>query len=492
MNTGRPGQGSINLDMAGVGSLGRWLAEGSLNSRSLVTACLERIDVRDLPFGAIRMIVDDAVAQAEASDEHRRRHGPRSPLEGIPVILKDNIDVAGLPTTAGSLALAGSVPDRDAHLVTRLRESGAVIVAKANLSELANFLTEGMPSGYSSLGGQVLNPYDLALTPSGSSSGSAAAVALGLAPLAVGTETDGSIISPAVHQSLVGLKPTLGLVSRRGIFPIAPSQDTAGPMAGGVADAAALLAVMAGTDADDPATAGAEETATRLGSLRLDPSVLSRSGLGLVAVRGKEGDAPSRPLIEDEAAALERAGGHLRDVELPAQNFEDELFVLRYEFAPAVTAYFAGWPASGGPRSLAEVAAWNRAHPDVALKFGQTHVDAALAIDHTAQRDDYLEARRRDQAAAAEALESAMAGLDVLIFRGDEGAGWAARSGWPSVCVPTGYSARSRRPRGVTLVGRAWTDDHLLSVAAGVEAACGRRRPPSQINPAVFHRLKGS
>jgi len=479
----------INLDTASVASLVGLLSEGGLTSQELVAACLGRIEGFGFPFGAIRMVMADAMAQAEVSDEHRRRYGPRGPLEGIPVILKDNIDVAGLPTTAGSLALADSVPERDAHLVSRLRQGGAVILAKANLSELANFLTEGMPSGYSSVGGQVLNPYDLALTPSGSSSGSAAAVALGLAPLAVGTETDGSIISPAVHQSLVGVKPTQGLVSRRGIFPIAPSQDTAGPMARSVADAAALLGVLSGFDPTDPATAAADDLGARLRSFVPDPRVLSQAGLGLVAVGGADGTAPSRPMSEEEAAALEEAGGRLRDVELPTRSFEDELFVLRYEFAPAVRAYFAGWPPSGGPRSLGDVAAWNRAHAEDSLKFGQTHVDAAMAIDHAAEQARYLEARQRDRSAAVEALETALSGLGVLIFRGDEGAGWAARSGWPSVCLPTGYSPRSRRPRGITLVGRAWTDDHLLSVAAGIELACGQRRPPAEINPAVFRAL---
>ncbi|HUC12879.1 MAG TPA: amidase family protein, partial [Acidimicrobiales bacterium] len=238
-----------------VAELGQAMSEGTTTSVRVVRSRLTRIERLDPLFGAIRVVMPDAIEQAEASDRYRSRHGPRSPLEGIPVVIKDNIDVAGQPTTAGAVALAASTAAADAHLVRRLREAGAVILAKSNLSELANFLTDGMPSGYSSLGGQVLNPYDLALTPSGSSSGTAVAVALDMATIGVGTETDGSIISPAVHQSLVGIKPTLGLISRDGILPISPSQDTAGPMARTVADAAALLLAMAGPDpADEAAT----------------------------------------------------------------------------------------------------------------------------------------------------------------------------------------------------------------------------------------------
>lgn len=445
----------------------------------------EAIRRYDVLFGAIRRLVPDALEQAEASDELIRDGHLRSPLEGVPVIVKDNIDVSGLSTTAGALALAGSVPSGDAHVVERLRAAGAVILAKANLSELANFLTEGMASGYSSLGGQVLNPYDLSVTPSGSSSGSAAAVALGYAPLAVGTETNGSIISPSVHQSLVGVKPTLGLVSRHGIFPIAPSQDTAGPMSTTVAGAAALLAAMAGPDHRDAATVGPDSEARRvaneLADWAPDPDALRSVRLGLVATR--EG---ARPVPGELVSALTAAGATVEDVSLPGATWDDQLFVLRYEFAPAVDAYFSDWPAGIPIRSLAALQEWNLAHADVALKFGQTQVDAAVAIDHEAERDRYLEARRRDVSTTVAALEEAMSSCDVLVFRGDDGADWAARPGWPSVTVPIGYSPRSRRPRAVTLVGRPWTDAALLTVAAAVEATCGHRLPPREVNPAIF------
>lgn len=470
-----------------VAELGQAMSEGTTTSRQLVDSCVARIERLDPLFGAIRALVPDAIEQAETSDQHRSEHGPRSPLEGIPVVIKDNIDIAGQPTTAGAAALAASMAAADAHLVRRLRDAGAVIIAKANLSELANFLTDGMPSGYSSLGGQVLNPYDLALTPSGSSSGTAVAVALGMAPIGVGTETDGSIISPAVHQSLVGIKPSLGLISRDGILPIAPSQDTAGPMAPTVADAAALLVAMAGPDPADEAT---RATPADLDSLRTwapKPDCLRGGRLVLIRPDSTAADTEiRRPVEEGVAAVFEAAGAQLADATMPALARDDEMFVLHYEFAPAVDAYLARAGAAAPIKSLAELQAWNNLHAESALKYGQNHVDKALAIDHVATHDEYAEARRRDRDSVTAALDAALGDADVLLFRAEEGATWAARSGWPCISIPIGYSRRSRRPLGLSLVARAWTEHRLLSLAAAIEELCGLRSPPSEVNAAVF------
>jgi amidase len=463
------------------------MSEGTTSSVRVIRSHLSRIERLDPLFGAIRVVMPDAVEQAEASDQHRAQHGPRSSLEGIPVVIKDNIDVAGQPTTAGAVALADSTAAADAHLIRRLREAGAVILAKANLSELANFLTDRMPSGYSSLGGQVLNPYDLSLTPSGSSSGTAAAVALDMAPIGVGTETDGSIISPAVHQSLVGIKPTLGLISRDGILPISPSQDTAGPMARTVADAAALLVVMAGPD---PADEAATVTPKRLSALRSwvpEPDCLRGARLVLIRPDSPAADAESRrPTEEPVVAAFEAAGAEIVDATMPEIPRDDEMFVLHYEFAPAVDAYLARTGVAAPIKSLAELQAWNNNHAESALKYGQTHVDEALVIDHLGTLGEYTEARRRDRDRVTAALEAALDEADALIFRAEEGATWAARSGWPCISIPIGYSRRSRRPLGLSLVARPWTEDRLLSLAAAIEEACGFRLPPSEVNPAVF------
>ena len=461
---------------ASVADLSRGLADGTTTSRALVQACLDRIAVLDLRFGAVRCLAADALAQADDSDGVRRRGGPRSPLEGLPVLVKDNIDVAGLPTTAGTLALEHSYPAQDAPLVTRLRAAGAVIVGKTNLTELANFMTRDMPSGYSSLGGQVLNPYDTALTPSGSSSGSAAAVALGLCVVAVGTETDGSITSPAAHQSLVGLKPTLGMVSRTGVLPIAASQDTPGPLARTVADAAALLAVLAGPDPSDPATAQA-----RLADVALDAGALRGVRLGVVV-----GSEPSVRHAE-ALLALQRAGAVLVDVEVPEPDDTAELIVLTHELGRDIDSYLATLPREAPIRTLAALRDWNLEHPEQALKFGQTHVDAAVAIDHEATRAAYEGVRKGDLALTTTVLERALGdSLEALVFPGAEGCSWAARAGWPSIVIPAGYEPNDRRPVGLMLVSRPWTDARLLSLAFAYEQATLLRRSPQQVNPAAF------
>jgi amidase len=515
----------IELGSVTIGELELGLAAGRWTSRDLVDAHIEQAGRLDGPFGSLRCLVPDAREQAEASDRIRRQDGARSPLEGIPVLIKDNVDVAGLPTTAGALALEHSVPAGDAHLVTRLREAGAVILGKTNLSELANFLTDGMPSGYSSLGGQVFNPYDTALTPSGSSSGSAAAVALGLAPVSVGSETDGSITSPAEHQSLVGFKPTLGLVSRHGMLPIAPSQDTAGPLARTVTDAAALLAVIAGTDRSDPATSGAGPAAAAVRALALDPSALRGVRLGVVRIDGPPGGAgkpeggaaaggdpspaPDRgqaPGIGGDPApapdpgrqachlaaleALRAAGAITVDVSITALDEDDELAVLHYEFAPAVDRYLAALGPAAPVRTLADLRGWNLAHSDRALKFGQSHVDNALAVDHAAGRPAYEQARERDRLAAETGLLVALdAGVEALVFPGADGATWAARAGWPSVVIPAGYSSANRRPVGIMLVSPPWTDARLLNLAFALGRAHPVRRAPWDVNPAAFRSL---
>jgi amidase len=484
-----------DLDTATIADLRAALDGGNLTSRAVIEAHLAQIERLDSAFGAVRCVASDALDQADASDRIRREAGPRSPIEGIPVLIKDNIDVAGLPTTAGALALEHNRPRFDAPIVARLRAAGAVILGKTNLSELANFLTDDMPSGYSSLGGQVLNPYDTSITPSGSSSGSAVAAALGFAPLTIGTETDGSITSPAALQSLVGMKPTLGLVSRTGIVPIAESQDTAGPMTRTVADTAALLSAMAGPDPADAATDGGSAAADALRSLVLDPGALS--GVRLAVVRGgaenPEGDRPDqhRMAVHEAAlAALRAAGAATVDVELPEVGDDDELTVMRYEFAPGMAGYFERVGPDASMRSLADIQAWNRAHSDAALKFGQVQVDAAVAVDHETQRGAYREARARDLKVTTEALTAALGdGLECLVFPGAQGCGWAARAGWPSIVVPAGYAANNRRPVGVMLVGRPWTDARLLTLAYAAERVLPTRRPPRLVNPAMFRRV---
>jgi len=465
------GPGGLDLETAGVRDVTSAMAAGRLTAVELVHGYLARIEALDRrgpAVHAVRRVAPDAEEQAAALDRERAAGSTRGPLHGVPVMVKDNIDVAGLPTTGGALALEHSVPGRDADLVGRLRSAGAVVLGKTNLTELANFMTEGMPSGYSSLGGQVLNPYDVSRSPCGSSSGSGAAAALGLATVTVGTETDGSIICPADAQSLVGVKPTLGLVSGAGILPIATSQDCAGPMTRTVEDAAVLLAAMSGRD------------------LELSPDALRGARLVL--------PTPPDDLHEEDRAlldaALERAGGAgATVVEVAALAETDEMLVLHYEFARDVDAYLAGLPEGAPMRSLAEIARWNEDHASEALKYGQQHVLAALAVDHERDRPAYLAARARDRAVAGEHGIDAVLdahGADAVVTPSWHGSGVAARAGYPSVVVPAGYRPGNRAPYGIALLGRAGADAVLLSLALALEGLLDARRPVSQVNPALL------
>ncbi len=478
-------------DHASVADLAAGLAVGRWTSVSLVGVYRARIERLGPRFSAVRCLVGDCLEQATASDQVRAASGPRSLLEGIPVIVKDNIDVAGTPTTGGALALEHSVPATDATLVRRLRDAGAVILAKANLTELAGYFARDLPAGYSSLGGQVLNPYDTALTPSGSSSGSATAVALALAPVAIGTETDGSITSPSAHQSIVGLKPTVGLVSRSGIIPIAPSQDTAGPMAVSVQDAAALLAVMAGEDSADPATKGADATTSVLRGLELGRSALAGARLAVVTTVPDGNHRDDRQRHHDEVlGVLAAAGAATVEVTVEPLAQDDEMAVFTFEFVPALDRYLAGLGPEAPISSMAELRDWNAAHATEALKFGQLRINQALAVDHEADRADYEATRRRDKAAAEAALTSALEGdREAIVFPATQGTSLAARAGWPSIALPAGYLDSNRRPVGVTLVSRPWTEPRLLALADALERAHGVRRPPWEINPAIFREL---
>ncbi|MFF3254203.1 amidase family protein [Actinacidiphila glaucinigra] len=472
------------------------MASGRITSVSLTRAYLRRIEDLDVggpALNAVRCVNPAALEEAAAADARRAGGGPGGPLLGIPVLVKDNIDVLGMPTTACSVVLAGSYPAQDAPLVTRLRDAGAVILGKANLTEFANYLTVGMPSGYSSLAGQVLNPYDLSETPSGSSAGSGVAAAAGLAAVTLGTETDGSILSPASATSGVGVKPTLGLVSRTGIVPIASSQDTAGPMTRTVADAAALLTVVTGTDPEDPATAanpleGHDFTAD------LSPDALRGARIGVVAEQTPEDGTDERALWDAALDALARRGAELVDVGIEARRRYDVASpVLSHEFKRDLNAYLARLPEGAPVRTLADVIAHNEAHADLALKFGQTLALAAQARDlgpDSADTVEYKAARARDLAESKDRIDALMAEHDftALLFVNSGSSSIGAKAGYPSVTVPAGYLAANRRPFNITFLGRAWSEPLLLGYAYDYEQATRLRRPPSAVNPTMLRR----
>jgi amidase len=466
----------LDLETAGVAEVCAAMASGATTSVGLVEAYLDRIATLNPLVNAIRCLAPDAVERAAALDAERAEGRVRGPLHGVPVLVKDNIDVAGLPTTAGSLALEHSVPDRDAEVVVRLREAGAVVLGKTNMTEMANCMAHDMPSGYSALGGQVLNPYDLSRDPSGSSSGSGAAAALGLATVTVGTETEGSILSPSNYQSLVGLKPTVGLVPSGGILPIAVSLDCAGPMCRTVADAAALLGALAaerygGQSGPDPLRGVRLAVPPEPGNLHEQDQELFRAALDVLRERGAV-------LVEVR--------------ELPET---EQTPTALYEFALDVDAYLATLPDGAPIRTMRELVAWNEAHADQALKYGQALLEQALAVDHEAERATHQVLRAADVAVAGEhGIDATLSAANAvaLVFPGQAGAGFAARAGYPSMVVPAGYRRENRWPLGICLVGPSRSEGLLLSLGAAYEEAAQVRRPPSVVNPSLLAGVGGS
>lgn len=484
----------LSLEEATLESLQAGLVAGRWTAVELVKqhqARIRALDQRGPRLGAVLELNPEALAIATALDAERRDGQVRGPLHGIPVLLKDNIDTADrLHTTAGSLALGEApLPVRDAFLVARLRAAGAVILGKTNLSEWANFRSSRSSSGWSGRGGQTRNPHALDRSPSGSSSGSAVAVAAALCPVAVGTETDGSIVSPANACGIVGLKPTVGLVSRSGIIPISSTQDTAGPMARTVRDAALLLGVLAGPDPRDPAPDGArfEADYTRF----LVPNGLQGARLGVVknllGVHARV-DAVLRPALD----LLKAGGAELIEVELRSSAYDDaEYEVLLFEFKAGLEAYFAG--RGGAVRDLPSLMAFNQAHAKEELThFGQEILVQAQAkggLTDPAYRKalETCGQARRDitgllQRHNLQALVGPTGGPAWLIdhINGDSGSlsfsSPAAVAGCPHLTVPAGFAAGL--PLGLSFVAGPWQEGTLLRLGHAFEQAAKARRAP--------------
>jgi amidase len=480
----------VGVRDATVARLQQALNAGSLTSADLTAFYLDRIDRFNPELHAVISVSPDAPAQAAASDTARARGAARGPLEGILVLIKDNIAVAGRPATAGSPALA-SAESGDAFLVAGLRAAGAVILGKANLSEWANIRSPQSSSGWSTLGGQTVNPHGPGRNPSGSSSGSAAAVAAGLAPAAVGTETNGSIVSPASVCGVVGLKPTVGLVSRAGIVPISAVQDTAGPMTCCVADAAALLGPMAWPDPADPVTAKAGSRPADYTAF-LDPGALAGARLGIWRDGSKEAHPATAAVLDAAVARLRSCGAEIVDpVPLPGaeQVWEAELTALLHEFKHGLNAYLSALPGEH-PATLAELIDFNNRHAGrVLAHFGQEFFEQAEAISGDLSDAAYLAARGEAGRLAHAALDGALTGhrLDAVVsltagparltdhLLGDisefSTSGPAAVCGYPSVSVPAAQVAGL--PVGLLLAGPAWSEPRLLALAFAFEQAPG-------------------
>jgi amidase len=521
-----PAAETVPVADATIAELQQALAAGRTSATALTRAYLARIEAYDQAgprLNSVREVNPQALDIAARLDAPPRK--TRRPLEGVPILLKDNIATGDQQhTTAGALALAEARGKRDATLAKLLRRAGAVILGKANLTEFANIPAIDMPAGYSSLGGQVRNPYAPELddkgvpivSPGGSSSGSAAAVAAGLAAAAIGTETSGSLLSPANQSGLVTVKPTVGLISRAGILPIAHSQDTAGPLTRTVRDAAILLNVLAAADPADPATARLRRPADYLSGL--DRDGLKGARIGVPSDPSDPGNdvyyghlaAPAAAVMHTAIALIERQGATVVHANIPTAGWiggpGTEMAILNrnpespnkdqparrpvvfvYELKHDLDAYLRDWLTGAGVGSLAEVIAFNQAHADRALRFGQDTFLAAAATRGDLSEIEYRAAREMDLRAARDlGLDAYMDRhrLDAVLFPGVAGAAIAAKAGYPSVMVPAGFVVGVRDketpeyPYGATFTGRAWSEATLLRLAYAFEQASHARRPP--------------
>jgi amidase len=499
-----PAPASFDLEEATIAGLQQRMQSGQDTSRSLVDKYVARIEAVDRSGPALRSVIEinpEARAIADQLDTERKTRGPRGPLHGIPILIKDNIATADrMMTTAGSLALAGVAPPKDAFIVSRLRAAGAVILGKTNLSEWANFRSTHSTSGWSGRGGQTKNPYALDRNPSGSSSGSGAAIAANLAAVAVGTETDGSIVSPSNNNGLVGIKPTLGLLSRSGIVPISHSQDTAGPMTRTVADAAALLGAMSGADPDDAATREAGSKGRRDYAASLDPNGLKGARIGVVRNKYFGSSPATDALAEAAIAVMKQQGATIVDpANIPTLGKFDagEFQVLLYEFKADLNTYLTWLGAASPVHSLKDVIAFNDAHKDQEMPyFGQEIMTMAEKKGPLTSAKYVAALARNRQLARALGIDATMTKykLDALfaptsgpaglidLVNGDSGGGSSPSTvtsvaGYPHITVPGGFYRGL--PVGVSFFGRAWSEPTLIRLAYAYEQATKHRKPPT-------------
>lgn len=492
----------FELEEATISDLQEGMKSGKWSAVSIVEEYLERIEAVDKSGPGLNSVIEinpDARKIAAELDQERKAKGPRGPLDGVPVLIKDNIATADrMMTTAGSLALVGSKPPKDAFLAQRLRAAGAVILGKTNLSEWANFRSSHSTSGWSGRGGQTHNPYALDRNPCGSSSGSGAGVSANMCAVAIGTETDGSIVCPSSANGVVGIKPTVGLISRAGVVPISHSQDTAGPMARTVTDAAILLGALTGMDAEDQATAASRGKAFADYTPYLDAKGLRGARIGVVRkLVGTRGD-----MVRTFNAALDAmrgAGAVLVDpAEIPTLGKIDggEMDVLLYEFKTDLNAYLSGLGSGAPVHTLAEIIEFNTKNREKEMPyFGQDLFEKAEAKGPLTDKA-YLDALQKNhQLARTEGIDAVMdkLKLDALVaptagppwlidlVAGDHDTGGssspAAIAGYPDVTVPAGFDFGL--PLGISFFGRAWSEPTLIKLAYGFEQATRVRKPPA-------------
>lgn len=493
---------AFELDEATVGELQQAMSDGARTAESITRLYMERVEAIDRNGPTLNSVIEmnpDALAIAQQRDSERAEGNVRGPLHGIPVMIKDNIETADrMMTTAGALALSGNIASEDSWVARKLREAGAVILGKTNLSEWANFRSTRSSSGWSARGGQTRNPNVLDRNPCGSSSGSGVAASANLCTLAIGTETNGSVVCPSSANGIVGIKPTLGLWSRSGIIPLAHSQDTAGPMARTVTDAAILLGVLTGTDPDDPVTSQSEGHAHTDYTQFLDPAGLQ--GMRIGVARNFFGfHAETDAVMEEAIQAMESEGATMVD---PADiDPEEELGgagfdVLLYEFKNDLNAYLQTVHEDVPVSSLAEIIAWNNSHSEESMPwFGQEILEMAqekgplsdpeykeaLATIRRVSREQGIDATMSEHNLDAIIAPTGGPAWTIDVLNGDHFGGGssspAARAGYPNITVPAGYI--HDLPVGLSIFGAPWSEPKLIRIAYAFEQATQARRVPA-------------
>jgi amidase len=460
------------------------MEKGELTSKKLTELYLERIALYDRGEKGLNSVLEinpDALFLAEARDEERISGNIRGPLHGIPILIKDNINTKDkMHTSAGSLALADNYAPYDAFVVQKLREAGAVLLGKTNLTEFANFMTENMPNGYSSRGGQVVNPYVPGET-GGSSAGSGVAAAAELCSGCIGTETSGSILSPCHENSIAGIKPTVGLISRYGIIPIANSQDTAGPMTRTVEDAAIMLGALTGIDVNDAATLKSAGQFYNDYTQFLDKDGLKGKRIGLACGSFLEEVTEE---MKSTLKVINEIGGELvENVEILAVEQLNSWDVLKYEFKNNMNSYLASLGDTGKIKSLSDIIQFNNSNKEAALKYGQTILIESNNTSGTLTEPEYIIRRLKDlKYSQKEGIDHVLEkhNLDALLFFGYYGCDIAAKAGYPSVIVPAGYN-KEGRPFGITFTAKAFSEPMLIKLAYSYEQATKVRVSPNLI-----------
>lgn len=467
------------------------MERGDVTSRELVMYYMYRIATLDQSGPLINSIIEmnpDAIFMAEALDQERKLSGVRSLLHGVPVLLKGNIETKDkMHTSAGALALENHVSSNDAFLVRKLRDAGAIILGKTNMTEWANGMSSSMWAGYSSIGGQTKNPYGDHF-PGGSSTGSAASVSADFTTIAVGTETSGSILSPAVQNAIVGIKPTVGLISRSGIIPWSYSQDTAGPMARNVTDVAILLSALTGKDETDPATWKNEHANTDYTAF-LDYDGLSNATIGVfrnvLPENYRDNGEFDEQLFNDAVANLKDSGASIiEDIEIPSFHRAWKYNKMNLEFKHSVENYLQKLPAHLPVHTLNELIEWNEQHSDQALKYGQDILNYRSQLDEMLNSPEYILESISDLYYSQNmgidyALEKY--GLDAILFPSYVGADISARAGYPTIAVPAGFQENGRA-FGITFAGTAFSESTLIRIAYAFEQKTKHRKMPDLEN----------